>query len=571
MDAPSESNTIAATALFAASVVVDAFTARDADTPAGHAATSLRASAAVLVACLAGPPIREWMLLEQRAAIGVPLIGVALAGAHASSAEQRLGDALYISLVFLSLVYTFWSGGAERGESGQATGARSKGAPPYLRRETLVNLALASLFYSSFRVLRAGLDHPIAASGFTHTSTAYDGTMRTLQGYAHSSSTGVAALCFGAAVGAGTATALFASTELRAHGTAAATLVLVVSATAQLTAAFVATLAQSDAMDGLPAIWSAGACASASLCQPAYEARRLSVVNQSPSALWLNGLGTFVLAYAPGLRFQTRDAMLNTRRSFEMAIYGLAGAAVIVATLISYLSFTGAEALTDYALVGATIAVFITSYIDSLAGALCFGTCLVADIATNWAADGAAGVFIHLSRCYELYLVVLLTLYVVVGVFAETLWRCVPRELVDVCDQILGTLAIAGTSAAAALYLAATALTASYDGQLLDETHLRGPDHRFARTSAAMIVEQWLPLLVWLPLYGRRYEVEFLTARARGAIWYTSALVPVVMWAISLLALQESPTQAVGWSDTGPYQVGLLVVAAAPWSVLVWA
>ena len=571
MDAPSESNTLTATALFAASVVADAFTAHGRDGPAGHAPTSLRTSAIVLVACLAGPPIREWLVREQRAAIAALLVSVALAGAHASSADQRLGDAVYIALLYAALLYSFWAGGAEKGASGQSTSARSKDAPPFLRREALMNLAIATLCYSSLRVLRAGFDHPIAASNYAHTTQAYDGTERELQGYAYSSSTGATALAFGATVGVGTTVALFSSLELRTQGTAAATLLLTVSATAQLAAAFVVTLSQSEALANLPAVWSTGACSSRALCPSAYDSRRLSVVNQSPSALWLNGIGTFVLAYAPSLRFRSRAEMLGVQRNFEMLVYGLVGASIAVASLLGYLAFTGAEALSDYACVGATISVFVTAYVDSLAGALSFAICLVADVATNWAADGAGAVFAHLERCYELQIVVLLLLYVLIGVFVEVFWYCVPRALIDACDAALGLLTVAGTSAATALYLWSAAEAASYDGQLLDDTRLRGADNRFARTAAASITAHWLPLLVWLPLYSCRCEAGLLTARARATAWYVSGCVPVIVWFVALLALEASPTRAVGWLDSGSYLFGVLVVAAVPWAVLVWA
>ena len=570
MDAPSESNSLTAMALFAASIVVDAFTAHDAHGNAGDAPTSLRATAAILTACLAGPPIRQWMVFEQRTLAGAALLGVAIAGAHAGSVEQRSVDAIFVALGCAISLYTFWSGGAETNQNGVVV-MRSKEAPVFVRREALINLAVAALFYSSFRVVRAGFDHSVAVRDYSHTTTAYDGTTRTLQGYAYSSSTGVAALCFGGAAGAATAIALFVDHEFRTQGTAAATLLLTVSGTAQLTGAFVATLSQSEAMDELPAVWSTGACASRTTCPLAHEARRFTLISQCASALWINALGTFVLAYAPSLRLQSRTQMLGTERNFQMLVYGLIGTSVAVAALLGYLAFSGAEALTDFACVGATIAVFITAYVDTLSGLLSFCICLVADVATNWAADGAASVFTNLARAYELHIVVLLVLYTVVSLFTEVLWRWLPRALVDVCDTVLGVLAIAGTSASTALYLAAAATAASYDGQLLDDSLLRGPDNRFARTAAAGIVEHWMPLLVWLPLYGCRCEAEVLNWRTRAITWYSSAALPALVWLLSLATLGESPTSSVAWMNTSAFLLSLGTVAVAPWLVLAWA
>ena len=144
----------------------------------------------------------------------------------------------------------------------------------------------------------------------------------------------------------------------------------------------------------------------------AYEARRFTLVNQCASALWINALGTFVLAYAPSLRLQSRTQMLGTERNFQMLVYGLIGTASPWRPCCGYLAFSGAEALTDFACVGATIAVFITAYVDTLSGRRSLSAiCLVADVATNWAADGAASVFTNLARAYELHIVVLLVLY----------------------------------------------------------------------------------------------------------------------------------------------------------------
>ena len=285
----------------------------------------------------------------------------------------------------------------------------------------------------------------------------------------------------------------------------------------------------------------------------------------------LRVLGTLVLAYAPSLRLQSRAEMLGKRRNFEATIYALAGTGVAILALLSYLSFTGGESLTDFACIGATAAVFITAFVDPLVGSSFFCISLAADVGTNWAADGTEGLFVQLARSYELYLVALLSLYALVSIFVEVLWRLLPRELISACDQIVGVLVVAGTSAATVLYLVAAATAASYDGQLFDDKLLRGPDNRFARTSAATVMQHWLPLLVWLPLYGCRSEVAQLGARVRAWVWYVSATVPVATWLGSLGALGQTPTAAVGWLGSAPFLVSLVTVAVAPWVVLVWA
>ena len=83
-----ESNTLAATCLFAAAIVVDALTAFD---PASgdESPSAMRLSAVVLITCLAAPPIRQWMVFEQRLVIAVPLLAVALVGHHTTAVGAR--------------------------------------------------------------------------------------------------------------------------------------------------------------------------------------------------------------------------------------------------------------------------------------------------------------------------------------------------------------------------------------------------------------------------------------------------------------------------------------------------
>ena len=75
-----EGNSFTSIALFASSVCIDALTAHDVRGPSGHAPTSLRVTSVVLAACLASPPLRKWMVLEQRAVLGAALLAAAIAG-----------------------------------------------------------------------------------------------------------------------------------------------------------------------------------------------------------------------------------------------------------------------------------------------------------------------------------------------------------------------------------------------------------------------------------------------------------------------------------------------------------
>jgi hypothetical protein len=565
-----EGNSFTSIALFASSVCIDALTAHDVRGPSGHAPTSLRVTSVVLAACLASPPLRKWMVLEQRAVLGAALLAAAIAGEHAGASAQRAADASFVSLVFGALLYTFCVGGTDTDHNGRAVTNRSRDAAPWLKRETVISLTLAIWFYSSIRVARIGFLHPVSVRDFVHYALTYDGSLRTMQGYAYASSTGAAALSFGGAVGASAAIALLLDSELRVQGTASATMVLTVASMAQLTAAFLATLSQSDAVASLPVVWSRGACASGALCEPAIAARRLALINQCASALWVNGIGALVLAHAPSLRMRSRTQMLSTPHNFDMFVCGLVGATICTIVLYGSLFLGPGEAVIDTVCVGAVVAVFVTAFVDSLVGVAAFDFCLLWTLYDGWPAEGLVGVFADLAQCYQLLIVALLTWHVLVRLFVEVLWRSLPRELLDACDRVLGAIATAGTSAAMALYLAASAAAASYEGHFVDDSRLTGAENRFARMAAVGILEHWLPLLVWLPLYGCRCETEQLSQRARALAWYASGLLPVVIWLLALGARTQTPAHGAAWVGTNPFAVSVWLVAVVPWSVLPW-
>lgn len=573
---PTETNTLAATVLFIAAIVSDSFTATDPADPY-EAPTSLRTTAIVLVACLASPPIRQWMVFEQRLVTSVPLGIVALVGWHEAGPGTRIADAMYVTATLGACTFAFWANGVENAGAQNGPGAKrppkskSKDAPPYLRREALANLATACLFYGSFRVLRLGIHSPEAARTYTVSSAAFDGTTQETVGYAYLSATATIALCFGGAAGVGTAVVLMVNKDMRTQGTAAATVVLCASAFMQLTAAFVSSMAFSEGLGTLVGIWSRGACSSLELCLPAWEARRFATVSSTGAALWLTGLGTLIMAFAPTLRLRTRAQAASARKDFETTVYAIVALLVCELTLFTYLSFTGSEALTDYAAVGALFAIGLGAFVDSLSGAFVFVLCVGGDIVQMWVAHGAVDVFGHFTHCSNASMCILLSLYVVIVAITEFFWRWMPAELIDVLDSITGFLATIGTSIAALLYCGTVALQISYDGQLIADEQYRGADNRYARTAAAAIMEHWLPLLIWLPLYGCRCEVEQLELRIRAVVWYLAPLVPIVAWGLVLSVNQQAVTHAHGWYNDGAFITSVGVVALAPWAALVWS
>lgn len=570
MELPSEPNTLAASTIFLGSIVLDAVGSKD---PLGerNAPTSLRTTAVVLIAILSAPPIRQWMILEQRLAVAVPLAGVALVGWQEQSIGARVCDAIFIVVTLGLSGFSYWGGGQQiTMAKGREFKSVSEGAPPFLRRESIINLAIAQLFYSSFRLLRLALRHPEAVRTYSVLVPSFSGEAQRMSGYAYASAAGASSLAFGAAAGIGVASVLLLNKDIREHGTSAATLVLTTGAFAQFAGAFIATMASSEQMSNLTGIFSSGACSAEAICKAAFLARRFALVNSCPAGLWLNGLGTLLLAFAPSLRLKSRVDMEDRERNFELTVYSVLFVVVCIGSLFLYLSFTGAESITDYAAVAATVAVVLTAFLDSLVGALVFTVAVGTDIILLWSSYGYLYVFGHFTHCTNAVMILLLFFYVVITFTVDFTWRWLPPRILDVVERLTGGIVIAGTSLGVLLFLASCALQASYDGSLVADSQYRAPDRRYERTAAAFIMEHWLPVLVWLPLYSCRCEVEQIRYRWRAAIWYLIAVAPVTIWLFMMTQVQLQ-NWANGWYGSGSFTIALGVAALVPWATVVWA
>ena len=567
MELPSESNTLAASAIFLGSIVIDAVTATD-PIQENNAPTALRTSAVILISILASPPIRQWMLFEQRLSVAVPLAGVALLGWHEQSVGARVCDAVFIVVTLGVALLAYWLGG-QQGISARKQKSVSKDAPPYLRREQIMNLAIAQLLYSSMRTMRMAFRHPHAARDYVVASTTYNGALQTNTGYAYASAASTSSLAFGSAAGIGIAAVLLVNREVREHGTSAGTLVLTTGALAQFFGAFVATMAISEQMANLTGIFSAGACNAESVCKAAFLGRRFALVNSVPASLWLNALGTLLLAFAPSIRIKSREDMQQQSRNFELTVYAVLANIACLMTLFVYLSFTGAEALIDYAAVAATLAVVLTAFFDSLIGSAVFLIAVGSEMLVLWANHGAVHLFSHFTHCTNATMLVLLAIYVVITATTDFFWQWMPRRLVDLMDSAAGILVVSGTSLSVLLFLASASLQASYDGVLIADSQFRAPDRRYERTAAAFIMEHFLPVLIWLPLYSCRCDAEQIRSAWRSVVWYSTALVPTTIWL--LVTATSEPTWLPSWYADAGFVLSLGVAGIVPWLVVVWA
>ena len=559
-----ERNCLAAGLLFVGAVVADGLCAIDPPS-IDQTPMAMRCTAAVLIACLGAPPLRDNFVFEQRLTIGVLLAITALTGMHQGSESVRVFDSIYTWLVLSLTLYSFATGGIEDMGSGDQSAAAHKGtspqAPHYVYRESACCLSMATLFYSGFRIIRQGFAHSEVARNFQVAGTAWDGSERLTVGYAASSTATVISLTFGGAIAAGMAAVLFASTDLREVGTGAKKELLTICAFLQLFAAFAATLAWSEQYTALTAVFGDMACQSES-CPAAGLARRTALMNSMPMPIWLNAFGTVVLAYSPDAKIQTREDERGL--SAPVVAWGIASLVGCALMTIAYSSFSGPGAYVDYACLIALAAVAVSAFWDSWYGSLIFLVAIAIDEVYSLSNATVSEMLTYYTHCSLFVSFILLALRVVTSGISEFFWSELPVGVVAVLDDISGILTIAGTSITVFLYLATSILLVSYPGNWLGEDSYEQPDNKYARTWVAGILEHWLPVLIWLPLYTRKSETVNVAWRYRLITWILAILVVSALWIAFLATAQKGADHAM-WTYQPGFIFGMVAGALIPW------
>ena len=515
-----DSKALYAAIAFLSSIVIDALTSLD-PPEQREAPSSMRISSVVLIGCLASPPIRARMVYQQRAFFGALLFAVALAAEHEEAHGSRLADAAYTILTLSAFIFTYSSGGIDEKLKTRV----SKDASQYVRRECCDGIAVAFLFYSSTRVLRAGIQHPECARLFE--------VDRDVVGYAVASSTTTCSLSVAGAIGVFTAVLLGSSERVRKHGTSAASSLVIVSAIVQFAAAFVATLALSDQLEGFPSLWEINtACASSVACPFAFSTRRFAIVNACPSAAWTNALGTLLLAH----KLEDRPRVGSALAPFSVA------AAALLAALLALWIYLGASwegARVETASIIGVVAVFTIGFVDRQIGVLAFALAVVVDLLSMLRTSEAVTIFSRPEVCCNVASTALLCAYA------------------SFSGNAASSLAIAGASISTLVFVVAGAVVAAYSGDVFDV----GPS---ADVAASFLLQCYLPLLSWVSALGRKPDVHALGVNTRRGAWLLSPAVPIAAWAAVLLASGTPPSGL--WSVSNVWIA--IAAGVAPWLAL---
>ena len=550
-----EINCIVACIVFTSSIVADAVLASD---PPFHneTPTSMRASSIILVACLASPPIRQQYVFVQRLVIGVGLAAVALTGDHTGSRGVRIADVIFTFLLASMTLSAYMQGGTE---SLKTTGASmTSTAPEFTRRETVCALAIALLFYSSCRVIRQCISYASNVEAFQMQILDWNGTYVNVPGYAHMNVASIIALGFGGVVGATIATLLLSSTSLREAGTGAKRNIMLIGGLLQFMAAFWGTVALSDQQEELPILFSASACTSES-CPASGIARRFAMTNGSPSPLWVNALGLFVLAYGP-------DSNNEDKLSPIVVVWGLLSFVGCVCVVFAYSSFQGGGIYVEISTLVCLTGVTVTAFWNAELGSMIFAIGISYDEITSVIENSILVILTYLTHCSIFVGTIALILRTVLVMVVDLGWRFFGPQITDVLDDIVGVLTIAGTSIFTFLYLATISLMSTYEGVFLGpDSYEKGPN-AYARSLVAAVLEHWLPILIFLPMYRTKQVVNLAFGWKLGA-WIGTLVAVLAVWTIALLIAGRDADHAdiYEWSNQYPFMMSVIIACIVPW------
>ena len=528
MRAPS--NSVAASLFFIASIVLDALTAID-STENADAPASLRGVSLTLVACLAAPLVKNKNVgvqgVLQRPLVSIALASVSLLGLHYGGVYTRTFDALYITFVGFLIVYLFSSGGLDEMSKMSAQEKMNRAVAT-----SASTLAGSLLFYSGLRTLRAGIQHPAEVEKYrvkvsSTSSSAWESA--TELGYAYASDLAGVSLVAGGTAGAAAGFLVLFNHEELSFGTEALSAPLCAVGVFQLVASLGASISYGHQIKNLPALFGSTACkATTPACNAAREARRFAYANTPVSALWVSALGLLALGFPPSARLYEKTGV------FKWNIFGNAsGLVTLAASLILVFvngDFSGRGGHTDYVLWTVIFAVYTSFFIDNVLWAFIYIVAMCIEEAFYVSLYGVETLFSHLTHLTLVVTIILLALHILLQT-ANSLFRSAWLY------STTGVVAAIGTSLSLALYLASASLVAVSNGDL-GNLQDAGDGMWMA---FSFVLQHFFPLLIWLSLVVCRCEFHILNVWQRTIAWIASLLLLLIVYAFSLLALDQLP------------------------------
>ena len=398
---------------------------------------------------------------------------------------------------------------------------------------------------------------------FSISTSSWDSNSTILSpGYAYMSVSSLISTGFGGAVGFAISANLLASNSLRQVGTGAKQNVMFIAAFFQFAAAFWATVALSEQQEELSILFSASACASTT-CPASAHGRRFAMLNGSPAALWMNALGTFVLAYTP----QTGES--SALNSPIVVVWGMLSTVACAGVVFAYSSFSGGGIYVEISTLIAIAGVSISAFWNAELGSIIFAAGIGYDEFVSVSNNSLLTILTYLTHCSIFVGTLCLILRTIIVFIVEIGWKSFGPNVTDILDDVVGVLTVAGMSIFTFLYLATLSLISTYEGALLGPDSYEEPPNRYARSLIAAVLEHWLPVLIFLPLY-RTKQVTNLAFGWKLGVWIGSVVLAISIWVVALSVAGRDADHAdvYEWGSQYPFIASVLLATFVPWGLL---
>lgn len=174
---------------------------------------------------------------------------------------------------------------------------------------------------------------------------------------------------------------------------------------------------------------------------------------------------------------------------------------------------------------------------------------------------GVASVFRELTHVALAFSLFLMAVHLAIAGLKELLGRRFAIAPKSILNQLLGGVAVLGTSLAVGLFLGSALLLSGTNGSFNGEFR----DNLPQRSIVAFVLGHFLPVLAWLPLYACRCEAQLIGSYARATMYLLVLPVLVLVYAFVLSLVDES-APAIAVIETAPTLVAA-VAAVVAWLV----
>ena len=573
---------LTASVLFLCSVAQDGLSSLDpvhsVHSSHSDAPSSLRATAIVLIATVASPPVSSNAIVTQRLVLSALLVAVAVGGEHVSGQATRIADAIFVLVIGLFSVSAMYTD--SRTPYSEWKTKVSSFAAEVGWRDGPAALASACLLYSGARIVRHAALYTHNAVSFGTEVVALNSTT-VVPAYSSTNVASVLATSSGGTCAALAAmTLLFSKTLRDAMGDKVDANIFVVTGFFVFLTAFWGMLAQTEQFAQLPVLFGDEACVSQS-CPLAGKARRFALINGTVAPLWFVCVGMFVIAYE-----SRRDGALPQERtsadgraiaSFfapSASLLSLLCCVAVVAVVFAHSSFEGDGAYIELCTLGCIAGIAIAGVFDVTFGTLVFAAAMTFGEITQVLNTSLVDTFKFFTHCSLITGTAILFLRNAVSVVTETMWSRASEwnTTIRVLDDVVGVLSIASLSIFSFLFIASNQLLVTYEGHLFGADSFSTGPKKYARTYNSLIMQHFLPLLAVLPVRSTA-QYSNVSWGWRVVVWIVGVGIPLGVWfaVLTLSATDASSIDIYSWLDDPFFVAAGVIGIGGPWLSLAFA